>query len=119
MILDTTTRSIVAVLGAVKTTNDCAAVSTVIDSIQQKTTPILLPKLTNGTVEVTLVSPPAANTARLIKEITLDNADTIDQTAHISMKDGSTYYHVIDMLIPHGRTLQFQDGYGWFLVPIT
>lgn len=119
MILDQITRSIVAVLTAAKTTNDGSVLSTVIDSLAQKTTPILQAKNTNGVTEVVLVSAPAANTARLIKEITYDNTDTVDQTIHISMKDGSTYYHVIDMLVPKQRTLQFQDGYGWFLVPIT
>lgn len=116
MILDQVNRSIVAVLSAVKTTNDGAVVSTIIDSVSQRTTPVTFLRKSSGTVEVELIPAPAPNTARLVKEITYENTDTIDQTITISVKEVAVYFQMIVMLVPHGRTLQFQDGYGWSLV---
>lgn len=117
MVLDKSTRSIVAVLGVAKTTNDGTLVATYEDSFQQKVTPQTLPINTNGTSEVTLVPAPGNNTARLLKEITYCNLDTVTQTITISLKDGATEWVLIKMAVAANRTLQFMDTYGWYLVP--
>ena len=97
IILDST-RSVVIVLSAAKTSNDCAFVCSYADRTTTTFTEGFNDGNTNGTTEVTLVAAPFAGTNRIVDEIVIANYDTSNVTINIKYKNstGPTYKYIIN-----------------------
>ena len=90
-ILDATTKSVVVVLGEVKTTTDCDLTAAYADITSSTFTPGSVDATSNGTTKVSLVAAPASSTQRVVREVSLYNTDTVTHTFEFLLDDNGTY----------------------------
>lgn len=85
LILDATTKSISLVLAGAKNTTDCDIVAAWADNTGTVFTEGSTDLLSNGTTPVTVVAAPGASTRRIIKSISIFNADAAPVTFSLSL----------------------------------
>ncbi|GAH00253.1 unnamed protein product, partial [marine sediment metagenome] len=68
--------------------------------------------VTNDDTEVTIVAAPGASTQRLVKEITVYNADTAAATFTILHESSATERRYFEVTIPAGRTWTMTGGFA-------
>jgi len=115
IILDSTTRSIVAILaGAPATTQPDFAVS-----YSTKTTTSLTGVSTHGTFnsgsEVTLLPAPVASSQNILVEASIYNADTASVVVTIKEADGATRRTRLKVTLSTGYTLHYERDGGWYV----
>lgn len=66
--------------------------------------------LTNDTTPVTIVAAPASSTQRLVRTITLYNADTDDVVALFGLVVSATTYYFQRQTLAPGQTMVFGDS---------
>jgi hypothetical protein len=104
LVLDTTTKSIVAVLaGAITTTNPDFTVAFA-DNTGTTFTEGANDGAFNGTSSVTIVAAPAASTRRIVKSITIENRDTAAVTVTLSYNNNATLRTVVKVTLQVGDT---------------
>lgn len=113
IILDATTKSLQIKLSAAITMNQLPFFASYVDSTGTATTPGEQDGLSNNITAVNLVSSPAAATQRLVKNITLQNADTAAATVTIIYNNNATLRNVIIVTLAVGDQLIYEDGNGW------
>jgi hypothetical protein len=117
IILDATTKSLQIKLSASVATNQLPFSASYIDSNGSTTTPGEQDGTTsNPPTTVTIVSSPAASTQRLIKSLTIQNADTAAATVTIIYNNNSTLRNIIVATLAAGDQLIYEDGHGWSAV---
>lgn len=91
LVLNTTNKSIEILLGASGTTNQLQYTAHYADATTTSFTEGSNDGLTNNTTAVTMVAAPAASTQRIIREITVYNADTVAATITVRLNSGGSY----------------------------
>lgn len=113
LILDATTKSLQFKLSGTITTNQLPFSASYIDSTGTSTTPGEQDGVSNNTTAVTVVGSPASSTQRLVKSITIQNADTAAATVTIIYNNNSTLRNIIVATLAVGDQLIYEDGNGW------
>jgi len=116
-VLDTTTKTIQLLLGAVVTTNQLVYVTSWVDLTSSTFTPAATSGLSNNTTAVTIIAAPAASTQRMIKELTVYNNDTVPTTVTIRLNNNGTFRIIRSLIVPVGKTLIYVDSAGFSVVP--
>jgi len=112
IILDATTKTLEVVLGGAITTNQLPYVVSYVDT--GATNPLVeADGTTNSTTAVTMVSAPSANKAKIIKNISIYNADTVSATVTVRYNNNSTTRILVKFALPTGYSLIFTDTGGW------
>lgn len=122
LILAATTESLEVDLGGAIATNQLHCVAHFVD-IDQATGAATAwdssQTLTNGTTAVTLVAAPGASTSRIIKSLTVFNADTADADVIVQVNFNATIRTVFAGTLSPGDTLSYAEGVGWIVTDST
>lgn len=111
MILDATTKKLQVVLAGAVTTNQLHVNATWADTQNGATfVPGSTSLVTNGATPVDIVAAPAASTQRQVKEVTIQNTDTVAATVTVQTVDGANTRKNIVVTIQSGETLFFAGG---------
>src|SRR5438874_165188 len=89
IILDTTTRSLEVVLAGAVTTNQLPIVASFADYTTNAYVPTAAQTQTNNTTAVTAVAAPASAATRIVKLVTIYNADSANITVTLRYKSGA------------------------------
>lgn len=108
IVLDTTTKSLEVILGAVITTSQpditCSAVD-LLDSDQSVSDVVNTDIAANSTTAVEIMAAPAAGHTRVVKTVTVYNKDTVDATVTLRKNDNGTFYILAKPTLATGETL--------------
>jgi hypothetical protein len=115
MLLDRTSRSLVLVLGEAHTTNPVTACAHYEDVSNENHVPITQITASNGTTPVAIVSAPAANTARRLRDCYVCNNDTVAHNVLVYVLDGAAVTYQAKLVLGVAQTLQFTMEKGWFI----
>lgn len=110
IILDTTGKSLEVVLAGSVTSNQLPFTAAYADVTSSGTTLIESDGQTNNVTAVTLVSAPASSTVRVVKQITLQNADTAAATATIRLNNSSTLRTLFLATLAAGDQILYGDA---------
>ena len=112
LVLDSTTRSLVALLGGAVATNELPIIGSYVD-ISQTTFAVTASSAfqaqSNGSTEVVLMAAPGAATSRKLDFLLIRNADTAAVTLRVRYKDGATTRDYAFTLAV-GDILKYVDG---------
>jgi hypothetical protein len=103
-ILDTTTKSLLAVLASSVTTNQPEFTVAYADNTGSAFTEGSTDGTFNGTSDVTLVSAPANSTRRVVKSLFIYNKDTVSHTFTIKYDNNGTQRHTHKFTLGSGET---------------
>ena len=104
LVLDATTKSIVATMSGAATTTNPSFVTAYSDNTGSVFTEGSSDGALNGTNSVTLVAAPASSTRRLVKTIYISNIDTAAVTLTISYNDNATLRQIVKVTLQVGDT---------------
>jgi hypothetical protein len=104
LILDSTTKSIVASMSGAAATTDPDFTVAFADSTSTTFTQGANDGALNGASDVTLVSAPSASTQRVVKGITIENKDTAAVTVTISYNNNATLRTIAVVTLAVGDT---------------
>ena len=104
LILNATTKTIVAALSGAITTTNPVFTAAYADNTGSAFTEGANDGALNGVTSVTLVSAPAASTQRVIKSITIQNADTAAVTVTLSYNNNATLRTIVKVTLAVGET---------------
>ena len=104
LVLDSTTKSIVATMSGTANTTNPSFVTAYSDNTGTVFTEGSSDGALNGISSVTLVAAPASSTRRLIKTIYISNIDTAAVTVTISYNDNSTLRQIAKVTLQVGDT---------------
>ena len=110
LVLDSTSKSIVAVLTGAVATNQPHYVSTYADSTSTTFVEGSKDGVLNGVTEVTIVSAPAASTYRVVRTFNIYNADTASVEVTVEYVDSSDKRTLCKVTLLTGETLQYHEG---------
>lgn len=113
MILDTTSKTIQAVLGGAVTTNQLRVTSSYEDITTTTYAPGSNRVVTNNTTAVTVVGSPAASTQRKVLSISIYNKDTADAAVTVQSYDGTNTDEMVKITLDPGDTLYYGNHVGW------
>ena len=111
IVLDTTSKSLRAVLGAAHTTNPVDFTVTYADSTVTSRTEVTSVAQSNGTTNMEVLGAPASGTERAVKSITIWNNDTVAQTVKVYLRITATDYGFYQDTIDAGD-FRFLDDLG-------
>ena len=117
--LDSTT-ILEVILGEAKTTSDCSFMGGYGEAVASSGSfagSAQVHGSTNGVSAVTLVGAAGASNIRSIKQIAIENADTVKHTVTVRLNVSSTYFTIVSLSVASGSTLAYEDGLGWYLAP--
>lgn len=109
IVLDAISKSITARIEGAHTTTAPSFVSAYADATASAFTEGANNGVLNGANEVTIVAAPAASTRRMIREMTIYNADTVAHTLTISLLVTATYTIIRKVAIGIGGTYVFSN----------
>jgi len=104
LVLDATTKSIVAIMAAPAATNNPDFTAAFADSTGTSFTESANDGALNGTSQVTIVAAPASGAKRVIKSITIENKDTADVTFTLSYNNNGTLRTIVKITLEVGYT---------------
>ena len=104
LILNATTKTIVAALSGAITTTNPVFTAAFADNNGSTFTESASDGALNGVTSVTLISAPAASTQRVIKSITIQNADTAAVTVTLSYNNNATLRTIVKVTLAVGDT---------------
>jgi hypothetical protein len=104
LVLDTTTKTIQAVMSGAAATTNPDFVATYADNNGTTFTEIANDGALNDTTPVTLISAPAASTRRVIKQIFIENKDTAVVTVTVSYNNNGTLRTIAKVTLNVGDT---------------
>jgi hypothetical protein len=113
LILDAVTKSLKIVLAGNVTTNQLQVTTHWIDITTTTFTPGSTDTVTNQTTAVEIVGAPAASTQRVIKAISVHNADTAAATVIIQYVSATGTRQPIKVTLQTLENLSYEDGMGW------
>jgi hypothetical protein len=116
LILDATTKSLQIKLGGTITTNQLPFAASYVDTTGTATTPGEQDGTSNNTTAVNVVSAPAASTQRLVKNLVVQNADTVAATVTVIYNNNATLRNIFIATLAVGDQLIYEDGNGWLVV---
>ena len=118
IILDTTTRSLEIVLGAIVTTNQLPFISSYVDVTTTAYTPASNNGVSNNTTAVTVVAAPAASTPRQVKLLIVRNTDTAAATVTVRYNDNGTIRSIVSITLAVNDMMIYTDGEGWRVIDV-
>ena len=112
IVLDATTKKIQALMDATATTTESPVVCSFDDIASSSTsyTAIASDTITNGATAVDIVAAPGASTQRLVKYISIYNADTVQHTCTVRYNDNATLRIMIAAVLPPASSLVYVNG---------
>jgi hypothetical protein len=116
--LDTTTRTLQALLSGAITTNQLNVTTSYSDASSSSFTGATTVINTNNTTAVTLAAAPSAGLVRTIDSVTVYNADTVAATVTVRFNDNGTVYPLVRTTLLTGETLGYTHGFGWFSLDV-
>jgi hypothetical protein len=116
MILTATTTILELKLGAATTTNPVEVLAMWNTLTTTTVTPEASSTTSNSTADVTIVGAPGASEQRIIKFISIYNADTVANTATIKRDVSGTERIVGKWNLNPGDSLLWSDGVGWYVM---
>lgn len=117
--LDSTTRSLQAVMAGAKTTTEPSAMVAFFfqnDKGEETKGGVKISTL-NDTSDVTIASAPQQNYVTCIDTVEIYNADTVSQTITVKIDDGGTDTILIKAVLAAGSTLHYGESPGWYITP--
>lgn len=113
--LDKTTRTIMVVMGAAKTTTEptCAIAFYDENLAGDDTKGALQTSTFNDTTDVTACAAPPQSFVRCIESITVYNADTVAQAVTVKIDDNGTQTRLIKYNLTAGQSLVYENQGGW------
>jgi len=111
--LDTTTRSLEAILGGAVSTNQLPVTVSYSDKTSSAYTGASKLTNTNSATAVTIATAPAASTVRDVDYVSVRNSDTAAATVTIRYNDNTTLYVIITATLAVGDQLIYTHGNGW------
>lgn len=116
-VLNTTGKSIEVLLAGAVTTNQLVIVSSYMDvTATAATIPGANDLLTSDTTAVTAVAAPGASTSRLIKHLSIFNADTASATVTVRLNNSSTYRTLVKITLEASSFMETSDFVRWSVV---
>lgn len=115
--LDTTTRSLQALLAGAVTTNQLPVTVGYSDGTSATYTGAAQLTLTNSVTPVTICSAPASGVVRDIDYIAVSNTDTAAATVTVRVNDNGTFYEQAKTTLQPGRQLVYTHAAGWNVGP--
>jgi microcystin-dependent protein len=112
-----TTTNMELKLTEAKTTVELDVTTTYVDCSNDGGTvgPTMDQQVTNGTTFVDISGAPAANTARVIKSVAVDNTDSVTHGVRVYIGTCS----VIKVTsLASGESLHYEDGRGWYVLEV-
>jgi hypothetical protein len=119
IILDSTTKSITAVMDVAAATNNPDVTCAYSDITTSTFSPASSDIVLNGTTPVTIVSSPASSTQRQLKYISINNTDTIAHQITINYNNNGTYRVLVNWVLNSGDTLLYTSNSGWVITDST
>lgn len=119
IILDNTTRIIQVLLGGAVTTNQLHCTAHYVDVSSTEYTPISSNTLTNSATPVSLVAAPAASVQRVIKYLSIYNADTVNATVTVRYNDNATLRTLCVITLATLSLLEYRDTDGFGVILTT
>lgn len=117
--LDTTTRTLKAVLAGAITTNQLACTVGYSDAKPSAYVGAAQLTATNSTTPVTIcAAPTVATQPRDIDYIAIHNTDTVASTVTVSIDDNGTLFPQVKATLQPGRQLFYTHASGWCIGPI-
>jgi hypothetical protein len=111
--LNTTTRSLQALLAGAITTNQLPVTVGYSDGTSAVYTGAAQLTLTNSATPVTICSAPASGVVRDIDYIAVSNTDTAAATVTVRLNDNGTLYEQVKATLSAGRQLVYTHASGW------
>lgn len=115
--LNTTTRSLQAILAGAITTNQLPVTVGYSDGTSAVYAGAAQLTLTNSAAAVTICSAPASGVVRDIDYIAVSNTDTAAATVTVRLNDNSTLYEQVKATLQPGRQLVYTHASGWNVGP--
>jgi hypothetical protein len=109
IVLDSTVKKLELVLGGAVTTNEIHWMTNYADKSSTTFTPGVSDGVSNGTTDVIIVSAPSASVQRLVNNINIYNADTVDVETVVKLDNDGTERVLVNFTMPSGYTLQFAN----------
>lgn len=116
MILTATTHLLELKLGAATTTNAIEIFSAFNTITTTGVTPETSSTTSNSTSDVTVVGSPGASEQRIVKFISVFNADTVANTVTIKRDVSGTERRIGTWNLNAGDSLLYSDGVGWYVM---
>lgn len=118
IILNTTTRTLEAVLSAVVAANQPSFTCHYVDTDNGKTkyNPGSSQGLLNSITDVTIVPAASSGLQRQVKYLSFYNRDTANVTLQVHYDSGGTEYEIIKVVLAPGSTLEYIDTAGWRVI---
>lgn len=113
MFLDSTTKSLQLVLAGAVTTNQAVISTDWADNTATTFTAGSSDLLSNNATAVTIVAAPAASTQRVVKEVSVYNADTAPITATVRLNNSGTFRTIVTVTLQTGERLAYSQTDGW------
>lgn len=110
LVLDTTSKSLRVVLGEAITTSQLDITCHYADVTSNSVSEGNAVANSNGLTIASILSAPAASTRRVVRNITLYNADTVTHTVSIMVTDTATNYLVTTISLGTGASWSFGEG---------
>ncbi len=117
MILDATTKTVEIILAAAVATNQLPATSAFVDKAGSSLTPGSSDTQSNGVTAVAIVTAPAVNAQRVVRDISILNADTVAATVTVRLNDNGTFRTLAKVTMAPSDTLYYSQETGWVLQP--
>ena len=116
--LDSTTRTLQAVLAGAITTNQANVVVSFSDATQSTYTGATTVINTNSTTAVDITAAPASGIIRTIDSVNVYNADTVSITVTVRYNDNGTTYPIVKTTLLTGESLFYTHAAGWVAVDV-
>lgn len=118
IVLDANNRSLIALLGAAVSANQLPITAHYVDITATTFTPKFEDSVSNDTSEVTIMSAPSSSTQRMLKSLTIFNADTSAATVTIKYNDNSTKRTLFTVTLDPGESLAYNKMFGWHVLDV-
>jgi hypothetical protein len=112
LVLNTVNKSIQAFLATAPATTQPDFTSHYADATATDFTEASHDGVLNSTTPVTIVAAPATSTRRVVREITIYNADTAPITLTVRLNNSSNYRIIVKKTLAVGESWKFSDGSG-------
>jgi len=113
MYLDSTTDNLEVILTAAITTNQLPFIVAYNDTTSSAVTPTKNTGTTNSTTAVNLVAAPSSSHQRLVRYISIYNADTVTAEVTVRFNDNSSIRKILVVSLLPNESLQYTYEVGW------
>lgn len=84
----------------------------------RKAVPLVQRSVISDTTDTIILDAPVNNQARELTYMSVHNLDTVNHTVIVKTDDGTTERRVIRRTISVGAALCYEQGHGWYVLPL-